>query len=205
VLGGHVLEALRSVLHSVRSKNLPIIISWCATGDGTDFATTAAADEANERGIYIESTDYVNVLAPGLSAANSWATRTAGTPGFLAHVYACGRGEPTTADGAKLRIECYVLAKATTEDGTVRFAGPDTWASNNTEITVTAAGGLDWYGSDANGIYLDTSVANDNATTARAKIDVCAKAGAGEGEDPDGTLSIYGIFVHAVFEEPPPI
>lgn len=194
VLGGHALEKLASVLHDIRSSNLPIVISWSAVGSGATFATTTPDDQGDAYGVHITSTDYLNVQGPSLSVANSWATYGAHTPGWQCSAYACGVGDPATAAGAKIKINCYVLALATTEDATVRFEGPSSIASNTTAIAVTVAGGLDWYGGTSNSIYLDTTVGNNDVTTARAKIDVCGKADA-EG----GDLWIYGLFAHVTY------
>jgi len=190
VLGGNVLEALRSTLHEIRTTNLPVVVSWAAIGDGADYATALYDNEASEMGIHIASTDYLNVMMPNISAAKSWETRSATTPGFVSHVYRCGVGDTSTTAGGKLKVNCYVLAKATTEDATVRFEGP----LDSTEIAVTVAGGLDWYGGTSSSIYLDPTVANNNATTAMNKIDVCGKT-----DDVDGDLWIYGLFAHVTY------
>ncbi len=194
VIGGGVLEALRAKLHEIRSTNLPVVVSWAAIGDGADYATALADNEASEMGIHIASTDYLNVMMPNISAAKGWETRTATTPGFISHVYACGVGDPSTTAGSKIKVNCYVLAKATTENATVRFEGPDSIASNTTEISVTTAGGLDWYGSTSSSIYLDPTVANNDATTAMNKIDVCGKVAGATGD-----LWIYGLFAHVTY------
>ena len=189
VLGGGVLEDLRAALHSIRTTNLPIIISWSAIGDGADFKSTTPTNDANEYGIHIESANYLNIMMPNISATKTWETRTASTPGWSAHVRHCGVGDPSTAAGGKLKVNCYVLGRVVGESasGTVRFEGP----LGNTEIAVTGA--LDWYGSTSSSIYLDTTVANNDATAARNKIDVCAKLTAGD------ELWIYGIFAHVVY------
>lgn len=194
VLGGHALEKLASVLHDVRSSNLPVVVSWAAVGSGATFAATTAANDTDEYGCHItDDAAYRNVLGPLLSVTRSWATYGANTPGWQYHAYRCGVGDPATAAGAKIKVNCYVLASADTEDATVRFEGPTSIASNSTTITVTTAGGLAWYGGTSNSVYLDTTVDNDDATASRAKIDVCGKAGSG------GDLWIYGLFAHVTY------
>jgi hypothetical protein len=182
-------EKIRSVLHEVRTTNLPIVLRWAAVGDGASFTPPSTpANTATEKGIHIESNTYINVLAPTLSVAGSFETYSATTPGFMCHQYACGLGDPDYAANTELTIDCYVLAEATTADGKVRFEGPSSIASNNTEITIPTASGLDWFGGTS--VKLDTSSTNDDVTTARHKIDVCAKAGA------SGEVDIFGLMAH---------
>jgi hypothetical protein len=145
------------------------------------------ADSGNEHGIHVTATDYHNVLDQAST------TRTATSPGWSSHVYACGRGDMGTTAGTQLKVVCRVLAAATTADATVRFIGPDSFASNNSDITITADAAVAWYGDDEDTIYLDTSSTNTDETTARNKIDVHAKAGE------DGALYIYGLQCWAVW------
>lgn len=180
------LEHLRSTFHTLRTTYERNVLMWFAAQDpgGWDAALglnrAMAANSGNEHGIHITETDYVNVLDFATT------TRTATSPGWPANVYRCGRGEVGTTHGQKLKVRCRVLAAADTSDATVRFIGPDSFASNNADIVVTA-GNAAWYGDDEDDIYLDTTSTYDDATTARNKIDVHGKAGA------SGALFIFAL------------
>jgi hypothetical protein len=193
ILGNEIVEAIRKKLHEVRSKNLPVLGQYYAWKDGANYATTTITipggtnGAGNFLGIRINATTLLNVLD---FASTS---RSAVTPGILCHQRYCGQGSTALANGKKLRVICWVLANATASDSTVRFIGPDTWASNQTDVSVPTAGGLAWYGGASNDIYIDTSVAVDDATTKMAKIDVLGKTGG------SGDLYIYGIMALAAY------
>lgn len=180
VLGASFTEAMRGKLQNLRASNLPIVVSWAAVADGASYKTTAlATNSSSEYGIRIDDTSYRNVLDSLVASA----TYGANTPGWQCHQYLCGVGDPATTRGSRIKVMCRVLADASTSDGTVRFETPQ----GNCEITVSTAGGLDWYGTSSDFVYLDSTKTNDDVTANRNKVDVCAKAGA------SGTTYVYGI------------
>lgn len=159
-----VVSDLRTKVHELRTTGLPIVFSWAAQGDTGTPAVPGAAT-----GLHVTSTSYVNLFD------QSEAARTAVTPGQCCQALYCGRGKRAIAGNGQTKVVFRVLANATTNNGVVKFEGSDNIASNLTEITVTGGGGLAWYGSDSNFIYLDTTVAVDNLTTAMNKIDALGK------------------------------
>jgi len=187
VIAGY-LEHLRSVFHTIRSTYSRNVVMWYAAQKSGGWDTTMTADSATQWGAKVTSTSFINVLD------FTSTSRTATSPGWSSHVYRHGRGDQAnTTHGKKLRVACRVLANATTADGTVRFIGPASIASNQTDITVTAGAALGWWGG-ANYVYLDTSVDNDDVSTSRAKIDIHVKAGA------SGTLYVYGLQAFTYYE-----
>ena len=175
------LEKLRARFHELRSTVLPTVLCFASYKDGANYATDQGNDRGAATGVHIHSNTYLNILDLTSTA------RDANTPGFSSHVQYCGRGDEANITASKqLKVMCRVLGNATVADGTVKFVGPETFANNYTEVTLTAGGGVDWYGTSSNYIYLDTSVANDVTTVNRAKIDVLGKAGTG------GELYVYG-------------
>jgi hypothetical protein len=193
ILGGQILERLRSKLHDIRSKNLPIVASWAATAITGNYATTAiTGDSGGATGIrIIDTANFCNLLKPSVSAAAPAFSDTA--PGWPCHVQYCGVGTTAKDDGKKLRCEIHILGRATNTDATVRVIGPDTFASNSTDITIATASGLAWFGGSGNTIFLNTAVANDDDTSNRPKIEGHGKAGHIDG------MYVYGFFALAVY------
>lgn len=181
-----ITERMRQVLHETRRYNVPIVLSWAASAYGAGYSTSMSANTADALGIRIDDTSYRNVL----DCTTASATFGANTPGWQAHQYLCGVGDPATARGSNIKVVCRVFGQATTVDGTVRFETPQ----GNVEISIPVAGGLDWYGDDDDYVSLDSTVGNDDVTAARNKIDVCAKAGA------SGSTFVYGLRAWILYE-----
>ncbi|MCP4549511.1 MAG: hypothetical protein GY835_23900 [bacterium] len=169
--GGKVLadlgESIRSELHKLRTGNLPVVMDH----------HTAGVSSSSDGGkcIVIDSTTYVNIYD------QSETTRTAGSSGSWIDVYAAGYGLDTTID-----CICRVLATPSDADAYVQFIGP----SDDTTITITGGGALDWYGgTDTDIIALDPSVDGADLTTSANKVDVHAKITAAATD-----LKIYGVY-----------
>lgn len=155
---------VRAKLHERRSTGLPIVVNWSAQGD--DGTPSVPGDQT---GLHITSTSYVNLFD------QSEVARTATSPGWCCSALWCGRGLRTATGNNKVKVVLRVLGEADSNNGMIYFEGSDNIASNSTEITITGAGGLGWYGSDSNFVYLDSSIAVDSLTTAMNKIDALGK------------------------------
>jgi len=190
ILGGQALERIRAKLHDVRTKNLPIVVNWSAYAQAGDMVTSMTANTGGSTGIRItDSTNFRNLLIASTSDVNPSFSQT--LQGFPAHVQHCGYGSAIAAVDAtnQLDVGFHILAEATTADATIRVIGPSGFSSNLVNITIPVASGLAWHGNSGgtDSVKLDTSVANNDTSTGRPKIDIWGKAGA------SGGLFIYGI------------
>lgn len=175
-------ERIRSVFHELRSTNLPIW-TWAADKQGGSYGTAQTANTGDETGIHIQGTTPTNIFD---FASTS---RSATSPGFICHVSRFGVGPTTKEDGKKLRVRCAVYASHSgSNDGTISFEGSDTFSSNTASITVTAGAGAQWWGGSSDYVFLDTSLDNDDSSSARSKVDVLADSG-----DAADSLYIYAI------------
>lgn len=163
-------ESLRATMHAIRTTMLPVVGSWASIGDDARPASSSAF------GIVVSGAGFVNLLD------QTHSSRSATSPGHNTNMQYAGWGLDDD-----IPVVCQVLAEATTNDGTVRFEGPDHIASNTTDITVTGGGGLAWYGDSTNTIQLNARAdPSDLTTTEQNKIDPLAEVNSG------GTLYIHG-------------
>jgi len=187
ILGDTFGERLRSKLHAVRTTNLPTW-NWAAQkigGNYLDDVTTPSltANSGESEGIYVDVTTPTNILD------FSSTSRSATSPGVQMHVQYCGLGKESVNNGKKVKIQCRVLAKAKTQNGTVEFHAPGVGGvGTSTTITVTSGAAVAWYGGSSNFVYLDASIANTSTASSRAKIDMLADV-----VSAGGKLFIYGI------------
>ena len=128
--------------------------------------------------LQVTSSTYVNVLD------NSVTSRTATSPGFVAHLYKAARGIQSTI---KVRVWAYARGTGTQS---IVFYGPTHVASNYAEFSVGAVAG--WSGGAGYELYLNSEATNVDATTARNKIDVHGKS--------TGTLYIWALIAQYVYE-----
>lgn len=186
VLGASVLERIASVLDELRRYNRPTVLMWGSWASQGNMAGggTIGANNGHQRGVRITDTaNFRNVLKP--SSASAAPAISASAPGWPVHLHRCGIGTTALAVGRKVRIDLYVLARAVTDDGTVRALGSSSFASNTSDIAIAAAGGLAWYGT-SNYVWADASLPHSDTTSARGKVELWGKAsGAGE-------LFVYG-------------
>lgn len=178
-------ETIRAALYALRQVNLPMSIRWCAQIPSGGYATPASSDTT---AFVCDSASYgsfANIFDSSVTA------RSATSPGISAYRYKCGRGDKTTAAGRKVAQVCRVLAQSTTTDASIKFIGPTGISSNNTTITVTGGGGVDFYGSDSNIFYFDSAIDVPTDAT-RNKVDIHA-------ECTSGTLYIYGLYAWEVY------
>ena len=198
-LGDYTMQQISDEFDDVRQKNLPILMNWfahCVTGDFVSPAGTLGSIVATKEAITVRDATSTNVLD---QSSTSWG---AATPGWQTHVQYHGIGNPSKGSENRVRVTCRVLARAhATHAGTVSFEGPlnstgtaDDGVAASTDITVTAGGGLAWYGSDSNYFHLDALQANDITTTARNKIDVLASIA-----NTAGAVQIYALQAWMVY------
>lgn len=190
------VEEIRAKFHDLRSKNLPIVLSWAAQKNGASYETTTIPTSsgygAKVTGIRLTTTTYTNVL-DGTTTGNTAATRSASVAGWPCFVQYQGIGATQPTAGKEIRIQCRVFAAATNAGGDaisagVRFIGPDLFSNNFTDIPITLDASPAWYGDDTNSILLNSRVGYSDTTTDRAKIDVFAGVA-----DSGDNLYIYGI------------
>lgn len=185
VKGGKVIEDNASDIYgafeALRLYHLPSVVQWSAAGMIAE--PDAPGDDTC---ITVISASLVNVLDQTVTA------RTADTPGWCCDRYKAGTqvGSPPNSN---VTCTARVYAEAIGGDGTVRFVGPEHTASNYTEITVPAGGGLNWYGAAENVWYLNADAEYDDATVNCNKTDVLASCAGG------GTLYIRALAGWQVF------
>lgn len=176
--GGQILantaEDCRAKYAEVRGTNLGIVGQWAATLVGGVYDTPATP--GNQTGLAWEvDTDgnaYRNVFNHAIDA------RTATSIGISCHAQYAGTGTGAKTAGSKVAVRCAVLAAVTAgaTNAKIKFIGPDHILSNELELAVTATTPT-WVGGGASDvIYLNSNSADDDATTARNKVDIMAKA-----------------------------
>ena len=180
------LEMCRDSLHHARTRALPIMFGWSATGrDGTPSAS-------GPTGIKVTSTSLVNLLD------ETSTERTADTPGPICPAYLCGRGNESQPAGKK--VKCAVRVNGTSYDNdvmmTVRFEGPNHVNNNWVEINIAGSNTAetDWEGDSTSYVYLNSNCADYGAVgLERNKIDIYASINSGTGY-------IYGLRGWMVYE-----
>lgn len=174
----------RVALHTRRSTGLPMAFWWGALGN-----TGTPAAPGDVTCLRCDQTSYYNAFDNGESVA----VRSVDSPGFRFNAQYLGRGPDSEIAGQRVKVICTVLGYADGGNGTVKFVGPNSFSNNEIEISLADGGGLAWYGSDASFVYLDTTVAADNATLAMNKIDPFLKVSAGD-------MYVYGMCGRVVYE-----
>lgn len=158
--GGKVLadaaEDIRDTFHTLRTTNLPIVLSWSEQGQSTNA-------RAHTNSVYSNLFD------------NSYGTdRNSDTPGATYDAQYCSTGNLDQRAQANVKVLCRILANAKmgTENVTnVMFWGP----LGNCVIPVAAnQSDLQWCGDSTSFIYLDANVAGTVADATCNKIDVLA-------------------------------
>lgn len=190
------LARLRSIFHSLRTTNLPIVASWAAKGVSNSYGTGHSLSSGyggDETGIRINSDSYLNLL-DGTTTGNTAGTRDGQVAGFPCFVKYQGRGDNTYEGGKKVRVQCRVLAVVTntgaTSAATVRFIGPDTFTGNSVDISISATpSSAAWYGASDNVIHLNSASNWDATDSERAKIDVFGTVSCTTTDN----LYVYGI------------
>jgi len=167
-----LLEDVRAKFHTLRTENLSQAFCWMAQWPAGSPATPSSSDQT---GLVTTSSTYVNILDQTVTA------RSATSPGFCCPAYAAGRGNVAISANQILNVMATAQGQAPSGTGMVKFEGP----LNSVEVTITAAAGVAWYDA-ASAIQLDTTVDDDDATTARNKIDIFFKVAA-------GSLYLYGL------------
>jgi hypothetical protein len=174
-----VLSDCRTAFHALRRYNLPYCTQWAGYRVGGAFQTPVGT---NPSAIVVASATQVNVIDQTVVA------RSATSPGVSCHVQYMGWGEEDETAGQRIKVECRVLAQCTGgagANGIVRFEGP----LNSVDVTVTHGAATAWYTSAPNYLYLDSTVADTDATAARNKIDIFGLIPGIAGE----ILYIYGL------------
>jgi len=171
----NVIEELRNKFEDLRQMQTPTVFSWSASGaaaGGSNGFTIAGIDDPGAgsmartaHGVWVSNTTPTNIID------GSSTTRTATTPGISVHARYCGVGPITKDAGKTIKVQCRVFAECTHNNGYVYFNGSDSFSGNITSVVITNAG-LDWYGTTSNTIKLDASIADDDATESRNKIDL---------------------------------
>lgn len=180
------LEDIRSVFHTLRTRNLPLAMCWSALTQVNCSATQAA----EHTGIAITSATYLNIW--DLTST----TRTATSPG--SHVYAYRAAVGNETNNKNVKVLCAVLARVIdnsgSPEGTIKFIGPDHAASNYCEISVTNTD-YQWLGAGVSDfIYLNSAADYDDATTECNKIDIHGKVTASD------VLQIIGVACMRVYQ-----
>ena len=156
-------EQLRAALQTLRSDYLPVVASWCAD----DCLAGSQPVSSDWTGLVITDTTPTNFL-DGTSTS-----RTATTPGISVHCQHAGHGPTSEELGQVVRIDWSVLA-ATDDptEATVTAIGP----LGSYSVTVTGSAAT-WYDA-ADPVYCKSLIADDEASTARNKIDLHGSADA---------------------------
>ncbi len=196
-----ILEDIRDKFHDLQTSNLSKFINWSAQRTAATGWNAPAGGSGDEHGIAViadGSGNMVNLLAQTIGA------RTGTSPGVQCHVRNRGWGATDETNGQLVKVQCRVHAEipATvgTNDGFVRFWGPDHVANNYTDITVTNAAARTWWGNSGNYIYLDSRQADTVVTTARNKIDMFGWIDDTPARS-DEVLDIYGL---SAWQDSPP-
>jgi hypothetical protein len=178
-------EELRGAFHEIRTRNMGVEICWLAQGTSTGWAGTADLPSGGDhRGIWVTSTSYVNLLDQAVTS------RTATSRGVSCSGYACGMGPN---DYVWLRCSAFGLASAA--GAYVKFIGPARSGANECEIEIPT-GTPAWADVDA-ACVLNTTVGDDDTTTARNKVDIHGKV-ASEGDN----LIVYGLMAEKFYDFP---
>lgn len=157
------LYDITRALHTIRSQNLPVVLSWSAFGE-FDGRTQIS----DGHGIAITSTSAINVF--DLTST----TRTAITPGQMSYVYraACGNESNNVNVKVRVMVRARVVDNSGSASGTVRFIGPTHTGGNQCDIVVTGTS-YAWVGGGVNDvIYLNAGSDYDDTATTLNKIDV---------------------------------
>ena len=168
------VERLRAAVQTARETCLPVLGWWSANdalGDG-------APSGSDETGFEVTATTLTNILD------GSSTSRTATTPGVSCHVQHAGHGPPSIEAGKRVLVIPRLYAATDDASGAVvSFEGSATFSSNTDSVAVSGATVAAYTGA---GIYLDASIADDDTTTSRNKIDISAKV------NTSGSVWIYG-------------
>ena len=156
--GGKVLADaaadVRDTFHTLRTTNLPIVMSWSEQGQETN-------DRAHT------NSSYANLFDTSIGARNS------DTPGATYDAQYCSIGNLDQRAQANVKVMCRLMANVTssTENITnVMFWGP----LGNVVIPISANGPLTWHGNTDHYLYLDANVAGTDTTVSANKIDCLA-------------------------------
>lgn len=176
-----VAEQIRSAFHALRTSNLPAW-GWAARFSG---GAPAAPVTPAATGIPVQSTSYVNLIDPTVSA------RTSTSPGSMHYVHYAGIGRYDQTPGQRIKLMCRVYGEVDggASDGEVKFEGPTHVGSNETVISVTAGAGPAWYGNAANYIYLNGQSGPTDTGAARNKVDVFGRLAT----FPTNTFHVYNV------------
>lgn len=185
VIRTNELDEIIRTAHIVRTRNLPVLMSWSAQTE-TEIGATQGSLAI---GITITSTTAINVF--DLISI----TRTATTPGQMVYAYRGAVGNETNNKNIKVRcaVKARVIDGGGSVSGTIRFIGPTHVGSNQCDITVTNTS-FQWLGGGANDfIYLNADSDYDDTSTALNKIDVHGLVSSSD------TLQIVGLVAWIVY------
>lgn len=173
---------IRTAVSSLKEDYMQPLAFWSAVDPlGSNTPSTS-----NQEGLVTTSTSFNNMLD------GSSTSRTASTPGINAHVYMHGRGIENTDEGKKVAVKFSVLARTDGVEATIRAEGTSSFTNNYEDISLSSST-ASWYDS-SDPIYLDSSVEDDDVTTARNKIDILGKLSA------SGNLYIYAYAFYLIYE-----
>lgn len=165
-----IAEEIRENLHKARTENVSMAVQWMAAAAAGSWATPGATDQTAIVSTASGVANIENVLDTSVAA------RTATSPGVSCHCLYAGWGpeDETAGKNVKITVRVFAAVANGVNTGRVRFQGPDHIANNFVDITVTNGVAAAWYGSDSDYIMLDSTAADNDATTGRNKIDIFA-------------------------------
>jgi hypothetical protein len=168
------IEKLREAIQLAREDYLPILAAWSANDPlGANMPTAS-----DETGYVVEALSYTNFLD------GSSTSRSASTPGVSCHVQYAGHGPASTNAGKKVRVAWSVWAA--TDDpiaADILVQASSSFANNTSSVAVSGTTPTRYDGASV--VYLDAATADDDATTARNKIDIFGKT------DTEGGHSVW--------------
>lgn len=182
-------ETVRANFHEARSLNRRIVGGWSAVDPTT--TTQLSTNGANALYVSGSTSAYTNPYDNSFTHASltNTALRAANSPGHTIPAKYAGVGYTAVGGTRTPRnslVDCYVLAinddgGGASGDAEVAFIGPTGISSNNTSITIPENTTTPtWFGGSSYQISLDSSVDDDDATTACNKIDIALMNGVNE-------------------------
>lgn len=171
---------IRDTFRELRTTQLPIVLSWCAQQTGGAFVKGGAGTGSQAGGIRLDNTVSGYVVGEWRNIIDvtdtSMSSRTALTPGSCCRAQYAGVGLETATVGQRVKVHCAVYGDRDTSDAGeahVLFQGPSSIGANWIDITLGAAEG--WHEVVTDFIYLDSTIADTEATASKNKIDVFVK------------------------------